>query len=977
MIGKVVSHYKILEKLGEGGMGVVYKAEDTKLQRQVALKFLPQEWTRDPDAKARFMNEARAASVLQHNNICTIHEIDETEDGQMFICMDCYEGETVREKIERGPLKLDEAIDLAIQIGEGLEVAHQKTIVHRDLKPANVLVTERGVAKILDFGLAKLAGRSMLTKEGTTLGTAAYMSPEQARGEVVDQRTDIFSIGVLLYEMVTGQQPFKGDYEQAIIYSIINEEPEPIKNVKPNFPPEVEQIINRALNKDPESRYSTAEILEDLKKLRKPHIQTAVHQPLWRSLRRPSIVLPVIIGILALSFAVAWFFNRSAKIRWAKETAIPEIERLAHELFGSSNYDEAYRIAQEAEQYIPNDPKLIGLLSKCSATINIRTIPAGAKLYTKQYTSPTSKWTFLGISPLENFRMPKGYFLWKAEKEGYATSMLVSQNYQIKVQGGLFKPVDIEIELDEMGIVPPGMVRIRGRGQLADFYIDRYEVTNSQFKEFVEQGGYRKQGYWKYPFVREGSIILWQQAMAEFRDASGQAGPSTWQGGDYRDGEDDYPVTGISWYEAAAYAEFVGKTLPTVSHWGRARGTATVRLLHGFPALLIPLSNFGSTGPAAVGSYQGISSYGVYDMAGNAREWCWNDSPSGKCIRGGAWNDVVYMFGNVSQASAFDRSPKNGFRCVLYLDEEKIPTEGFQTFDYDRNFRNYNQEKPVGDAIFEIYKDLFSYDKTELNSRTEKRYEQSNDWVKEKVTFDAAYGNERMIAHLYLPRDIDPPYQTVIYLPGAHAVFTFSSDSLDNTPEFEYLLSFLIKNGRAVIYPVYKATYERQYNIIPWAAEETHRYTDYQVMLVKDFSRTIDYLETRPEIDSEKLAFYGMSWGGIMAALIPAVEDRLKASIAVVGGLHPGKYGRSRPEVDLINFVSRVKIPTLMLNGRYDMELTLETSVKPMYDLLGTPIKDKELKLFDTDHFIPRNELIRETLGWLDRYLGPVKIEGS
>ena len=208
MIGKTISHYKILEKLGEGGMGVVYKAQDTKLDRFVALKFLPQNLNQAEEEKQRFIHEAKAASALDHHNICNIHEIDESEDGQLFISMAFYEGETIREKIERGPLKLDEAIELAIQIAEGLDIAHGKEIVHRDLKPANVMLTEAGVVKILDFGLAKLRGQTKLTKEGTTLGTAAYMSPEQARGEVVDQRTDIFSLGVLIYEMVTGQQPF-------------------------------------------------------------------------------------------------------------------------------------------------------------------------------------------------------------------------------------------------------------------------------------------------------------------------------------------------------------------------------------------------------------------------------------------------------------------------------------------------------------------------------------------------------------------------------------------------------------------------------------------------------------------------------------------------------------------------------------------------------------------------------------------------
>ena len=212
-------------------MGVVYKAEDTKLGRTVALKFLPPDLTRDAEAKERFVQEARAASALDHPNICNVHEIDETADGQTFIAMACYDGESLKAKIERGPLKLDEALDIATQIAQGLAKAHGQGIIHRDIKPANILITKDGLVKIVDFGLAKLAG-TKLTKTGKTLGTAQYMSPEQARGEQVDQRADIWSLGIVLYEMLTGKHAFPGEYEQATLYAIMNEEPEPVTAVR-------------------------------------------------------------------------------------------------------------------------------------------------------------------------------------------------------------------------------------------------------------------------------------------------------------------------------------------------------------------------------------------------------------------------------------------------------------------------------------------------------------------------------------------------------------------------------------------------------------------------------------------------------------------------------------------------------------------------------------------------------------------------
>jgi TolB-like protein/Tfp pilus assembly protein PilF len=269
MIGQTVSHYRILEKLGEGGMGVVYRAEDTRLKRTVALKFLPRELTLDPTAKERFAREAQAVSALDHANICTIHEIDETEDGQMFICIACYEGGTVREKIDDGPLEVDEAMDIAAQAAEGLREAHEKGIVHRDIKPANIMVTPRGSVKLMDFGLAKLAGQTHLTGVGATVGTVDYMSPEQARGKDVDHRTDIWSLGVVLYEMLTGRLPFTGEHAQAVIYSILNDAPEPVSNLRPDVPAGLESVVSKALAVLPDSRYCDAgAMLDDLRTLR-------------------------------------------------------------------------------------------------------------------------------------------------------------------------------------------------------------------------------------------------------------------------------------------------------------------------------------------------------------------------------------------------------------------------------------------------------------------------------------------------------------------------------------------------------------------------------------------------------------------------------------------------------------------------------------------------------------------------------------
>jgi len=344
MIGRTVSHYKILEQLGQGGMGVVYKALDTKLNRTVALKFLPQDLTREQETIDRFINEAQAASALDHVNICTVHEINETEDGQMYIVMAYYAGETLEKKVTSGQLSVDNAIDIAMQTAQGLERAHEAGIVHRDIKPSNLIITPRGEVKIIDFGLAKLTGQSRLTKSGSALGTVAYMSPEQVQGKPVDQRADIWSLGVVLHEMLTGQLPFRGENEAVTMYSIMNEEPKPIiptRSGRTGVPMELERIVNKAISKKSGERYqSMNEILADLRLLQK-EIESGVlkKHPIKATLRKikRSHLRGVVAGLLVLIIAVGLYLilgrsetiNSIAVLPFANIGADPNTEYLS------------------------------------------------------------------------------------------------------------------------------------------------------------------------------------------------------------------------------------------------------------------------------------------------------------------------------------------------------------------------------------------------------------------------------------------------------------------------------------------------------------------------------------------------------------------------------------------------------------------------------------------------------------------------
>jgi tRNA A-37 threonylcarbamoyl transferase component Bud32/cephalosporin-C deacetylase-like acetyl esterase len=975
MIGQTLGHYRIEAKLGEGGMGVVYKARDTRLDRLVALKLLPPEIAQ-PERKRRFLQEAKAASALNHPNIVTVHDIL-AEGRTEFIVMEYVQGQTLGQLIGPKGLGLNETLNYATQMADALAAAHRAGIIHRDLKPANVMVTEQGLVKVLDFGLAKLtepgpergptgelaetktvkAGEPPLTEAGTILGTVAYMSPEQVEGKKVDARSDIFSFGAVLYEMVTGRRAFQGDSRISTMSAILRDTPAPVKTVRPDVPAELSRILFRCLEKNREARYASgSELHQDL-----VACQARLAAPLGRlrsALRRPKYAIAALLLLVALGAAASWLWVESSRARWARNEALPEMARLAEE---GETYA-ALRLARQAQRHIPDDPQLRQFYEKFSFRVSIRTTPPGAELYAKDYVAVDAPWDLLGKTPIENTRLPASNVRFKIAKEGFAALELASRSSLSSLATQV-----IEFKLEPQGTSPPGMVRVPGETyqfrsappvQLQDYWLDKYEVTNKQFKEFVDRGGYQKREYWKQPFVEKGRTLSWEEAAGRFRDATGRPGPSTWQLGSYPEGQEDFPVSGVSWYEAVAYAEFAGKSLPTVYHWYNAAGL-------GFFADILQLSNFGGRGPARVGSHQGLSPYGTYDMAGNVKEWCWNQAGGAlgarRYILGGAWNEPMYMFEIPHAQSPFDRSGTYGFRCARY----SAPLSEALTGPVEIPTRDFAKEKPVSDEIFRFYRSIYSYDRTELKSRVESIDESSPHWRLEKISLDAAYGNERVIAYLFLPRNAAPPYQTVVYFPGRQALYLKSIDSLGvGFPDF------VIRSGRAVLLPIYKGTYERRSET---PAEGPSAIRDRTVCWAKDLGRSIDYLETRRDIDRDRLAYYGMSMGAAWAPVLTALEQRIKASVLVVGGFFFQKYP---PEVDAFNFAPRAKMPVLMINGRYDFRFPLESSQLPLFRALGAPEKDKRHVLFDSGHMPPSmTPVIKEILDWLDRYLGPVKMK--
>ena len=379
---------------------------------------------------------------------------------------------------------------------------------------------------------------------------------------------------------------------------------------------------------------------------------------------------------------------------------------------------------------------------------------------------------------------------------------------------------------------------------------------------------------------------------------------------------------------------------------------------------VVPFGNFNATSPVPASQTRALHRFGAFGLAGNVKEWCFNEAPANRrYILGGGWDEPPYMFRDADARSPFDRGRNMGFRTVKYDDGDRsiaavsgilIPPS-----------RNYAKEKPVGDAVFEAYRRLYSYDSTDLSPKIDLADDTNPDWRLEKVSFSAAYGQERNIVYLFLPKQGRPPYQTIVYMPGSSAWDQRTSPPLAN-PAF----AFLVRTGRAVAFPIFKGSYERSNSEYHGGDQlkSTSLWRDYVIYFSKDLRRTIDYLATRPDLDSGRIGYFGNSRGAALSPVMLAPEARIKAAALWI----PGFYLESMAaEVDPINFAPRVTIPVLQLSGRYDYNFPEDTSSLPFFQMLGSPANHKRRVVYDTGHNLPPNEAIREALGWFDRYLGP------
>ncbi|HEY1731085.1 MAG TPA: protein kinase [Terriglobales bacterium] len=952
--GTQLGPYQVQERLGAGGMGEVYRAHDNRLQRDVAIKILRPGLLIDEGARSRFRKEALALARLNHPNIAVVYDVGE-HDAVDYLVMEYVPGPSLAEKLGSGPCAIAEALSLGIEIASALEEAHEQGVIHRDLKPGNVALTAKGHAKVLDFGLAKLLepeqditlSRGPLTHG--PIGTLLYMSPEQAEGRVVDARTDLWSLGALLYESLAGKPPFSAGSAVAILHAVTTERVKSVRQLRADTPAEVERILTRALEKDPERRYPTASEMKN--DLTAALGRATAGGPQGRDFRMSGGRVVWLALLVALVAGIGgWFYWQLKKVHWAQEEAIPRIARLREQ----DKPLAAFLLAGQAKRFLADDKGLNGTLADMTEKVTIDSTPEGATVAIQDYLTPQGPWYRVGITPLKDAVIPKGYFRWKLtqprtgeqitapDTEPAMTFALSDQASaparMVSVGGG-----EWEAFVTNVGSVGPF--------QLPMFYIDKYEVTNREYQRFVDAGGYDKQEYWKEKVIKDGQELSWHDAMELFRDSTGRHGPSTWQGGHFPQGQEDYPVSGVSWYEASAYAAFAHKSLPTLAQWYKTISPDAA-------TYATQMSNIDRLKLEAVGSFQDVGVYGTYDLAGNVREWIENAVGDRRFILGGAWNSQTYLYTEPEALLPFDRSAGNGFRCVL--NKQPLPSAASEPLKGLE--RDFTKIKPVSDEVFAAYKAMYSYEDPPLNARVEGVVAETADWKQEKITFDTAYDQTRMAAYLFLPKKVRAPYETILFFPSARVLEIPDSSALGDIKFFDYI----VQSGRAVMYPIYQGTYERN-KIAPWPLTlqlSTER--------LNDLSRSIEYLATRPDINKDELAYVGVSMGSAEGVtLATLLQDKFRTVILLDGGFFPWKLP---PGLDQVDFAPRLKLPVLMVNGRYDFSFSLSTSQNPLYAMLGTPASDKRHVVLESPHDVTvrRGQLVKEVLAWLDKYLGPV-----
>jgi dienelactone hydrolase len=965
--GERLGAYELLRQLGSGGMADVWLARrtDGAFERQVALK-IPRLHSRPVEMTARFALERNILATLEYPGIARLYDAGVDGSGVPYIAMEYVEGEPLVAWCDGRGLDRASRIQVVLQVLDVVAFAHGRGVIHRDLKPSNILVTARGDVRLLDFGIARLlqprSDSALLTRAYGLAVTPEYASPELLRGESIDARGDIYSLGVVLHELLTGARPVQ-----------------PTRPVTGHTTPlhgALRDVVTKALQPDPGDRYPDA---ASFAAALRPFADGHTHDLSWQiKTRSPWIAgLTALAAVAGMAALLAWTLRERGQERWAREEALPRLQAL----IAADDYAAAFDLAREIEGVTPRDPVLRELEPSFSAKVTLDTAPGGAKVFYRPYAGGEKDWRFVGETPLEDVAVPIGVGLWRIEREGHNTALLALRNPGLQLGNApdadirqLFEGADLTIPLadaatspNDMVLVPAIPAAIPGFGdgpvEVPAFFIDRYEVRNRDFKEFVDAGGYTEASHWRDLSPEGGGD--WRTAVT-FVDLTGRPGPATWRAGTYPDGATDHPVTGVSWYEAAAYCRFRGKELPTAYHWYRAAGSI-VEFWESVGSAIVHGSNFGGRELTSVGRHASLGPHGTYDMAGNAREWLWTQGAVGRWVAGGAYDEPRYLYLQPDEAPPANRSANTGFRCMQLL-RAGAASENLRR-PIVAEAVDYATTVPVGDAAYSVLAQQLDYRPTPFTARVEAAGSLNPAWTIERVTLRTGYDNTSFAVQLFLPTDRRPPSGVIIYLPHSGDFIAPVTTSAFDPMGGGVPLDFLVKAGWALAVVAFDGAFERQ-----WSAERMQSLNSTDRFRVRlrhwreELGRTIDYLATREDIDVRRLGWFGISYGAAVMLPLLAVEKRIGAAVLYSGGvgLRPDLPASEQTH----NYLPRIIQPVLMLNGRWDIDAT-PAAQQRLFELLGSPTDEKKHLQFEAGHGnLPRFQVEKEAVDWFEHHLG-------
>ncbi len=698
---------------------------------------------------------------------------------------------------------------------------------------------------------------------------------------------------------------------------------------------------------------------------------------LRRLFRRPQGVAAFVVLVLAVVGGMIYIptlqkNKTEGRMKWARDV-VPEIQKSMQ----AGDFKKAYELATEADKYI-DDMLLDQLIGQTSGELSFVTSEPGAQVSYKPYNEPNSPWQSVGKTPIAALHLPLGIYRWRVELDGYATREFVrpvfprgasefagqdSAVYNLQL-------APVSPETDGMSFVEGSVFfpSITGIGiveyNIDSFFIDITEVTNAAYREFVEAGGYTDPKFWTEPFELSSEILSFDDAKKRFVDSTGRPGPASWVMGDFPAGKENYPVQGVSWYEAMAYAKFRGKMLPTFYHWARAAFPIMEAGMLVLTPQMIAYSNLESDGPIPVASTPDLSSTGTYNMAGNVREWCLNARGNLHFTMGGKWDEPEYILFSPTPLDSWDRTEGNGFRCMRMPDGAQVQEEFLKPlgeYTFEANRKRYTPETLRSTlAVFATPARTDYAVKIESTDTTPRHYN------REKLSI-AGVGDmdSRLPIELDTPKTGKGPWPVVIFQPGMDSLYV-----RDPHAGLADSAQFLTQTDRILVRPILAGMYYRNTGNTARQFAEAQARGVYFRTWIQELNQTVAYLKTRPDVDPNAISFYGISLGATIGVVFGAENKDVKSVILALAGLPPLMKEAVNGIAPLIEeYATLIRQPVLMLNGRYDFLMPVEESQNPLFNRLAADPAHKKHVLYDEGHSLPsQSEVIREVTAWLDQY---------